>query len=90
MDGKDGVSPRAIFVQLMLSNSFIILPLKQNLLSIFFVISLPPGQPLDEDVSFVVLLDIEGVSVVLIQQIDQLLVVEFQVGNRYFYLMLIS
>ena len=90
MDGKDGVSPRAIFVQLMLSNSFIILPLKQNLLSIFLIISLPPGQPFDEDVSFMVLLDVEGIPVVLIQQIDQLLVVEFQIGNRYFYLMLIS
>ena len=37
-----------------------------------------------------VLLDIEGVSVVLVQQIDKLLVVEFQVGDRYFDLMLIS
>ena len=90
MNGEDGVSPRAVLVQLVLSNGFIILPLKQNLLSIFLIISLPPGQPLDEDVSFVILLDVEGVSVVLIQQIDQLLVVEFQVGNRYFYLMLIS
>ena len=89
MNGEDRMSSWTIFIQFVFSYGFIVLSFEQNLLSIFFIISLSSCQSFHQNISFVIFLDIECISVVLVEQIDQLLVIEFKIGNWYFDLMLI-
>ena len=90
MNSEDRVGSGAVLIEFMFRDSLVVLSLKEHLLGFFFIIDLPPGESFDQDVTFLVFLDAELVSVLFIQQIDQGFIVEFKVGDGHFDLVLIS
>ena len=69
------MSSGTVAIELMLGNGFIVLAFEENLLSILFIISSSFGQPFHKDIALLILLDVELISIVLVQQINQCFVV---------------
>lgn len=74
----------------MFCDGLVVLALEENLLRVFFVVSLPSSQAFDQDVALLVLLNSELVSVILIQQVNESFIVELEIRNRHFDLVLVS
>ena len=74
----------------MLCDGPVILSLEQHLKRGLFVLSWLHCEALDQHVAFAVFLDVHGVGAILIEQIRKIFVVEFEIGDGNFYLMLVA
>lgn len=90
MDGEDGVSPRAVFIESMLSHGFIVLSFEQHLKGLFLVLRSSSSQALDEDIPLLILLDVQLGCPAVLKQVHERLIVELQIGDGHLDLVLIS
>jgi hypothetical protein len=74
----------------MFCNSFIVFSFEKYLKGIFFAISLAASESLHEHISLLILLDVELRLVALIEEVNEGLIVEFQIGDGDLDLMFVS
>jgi hypothetical protein len=80
----------AVLIEFVFCDCLIVFSFKKYLKSLFLIGSLAPCEPFDVYIPLLVFLNVQLRVVILVQQVNQCFVIEFEIGDRDLDLMLVS